>query len=236
MLRKALLMLALGASVSMMAKLTPQSENLNFGVIDEAKGNKSERFYLVNDGSEPLSIVKVRPSCNCMTATFFQEPIQPGETGWVEVEYNPAGRVGDFQKGFKVFSSDGEVQFVEVVGRIKSTEDSASKLYPEKAGKLRLSELTLMSKAFKKEHNKSMFIKMYNMSDSDLTPVVVTDNDAIVAEYSPVPIPAWGSASLGFFIDIRKLPAGTSQYQVKLYPDGEGGEAEIITLNLDIEE
>ena len=51
-------------------------------------------FKFTNTGEAPLLIEEVSGTCGCTAPTWTTEPIAPGESGTVEVEYNPAGKSG----------------------------------------------------------------------------------------------------------------------------------------------
>ena len=54
-----------------------------------------QRFPFVNKGKQAVSIDSVKASCGCLTPSYPKRPIEPGETGFIDVEVNtlsqPAG-------------------------------------------------------------------------------------------------------------------------------------------------
>ncbi|MCP3902158.1 MAG: DUF1573 domain-containing protein [Planctomycetes bacterium] len=52
---------------------------------------RTTRFPFTNDGSERLTIKKVTTDCGCTIATPGKWWYAPGETGYIEVEFNPTG-------------------------------------------------------------------------------------------------------------------------------------------------
>jgi hypothetical protein len=54
----------------------------------------SHTFKFKNTGSEPLHLTRVKASCGCTTPKWSQEPVQPGNEGFVEVSFNSAGKLG----------------------------------------------------------------------------------------------------------------------------------------------
>ena len=65
----------------------------NFGkVTDGEKVEYSYRFR--NTGKNPLIVSSAVASCGCTVPEKPEEPIKPGETGFLKVVFNSKGRVG----------------------------------------------------------------------------------------------------------------------------------------------
>ena len=56
------------------------------------------RYRFTNIGASTVSIVDVRPSCGCTTATLAKKEYAPGESGEIEAKLNFAGHVGHQEK------------------------------------------------------------------------------------------------------------------------------------------
>lgn len=70
-----------------------EDSTFNFGQIKE--GDKVSHTYTVqNVGDKPLFIANVATSCGCTAPEYPKEPIQPGESGEVTLEFNSAGKRG----------------------------------------------------------------------------------------------------------------------------------------------
>lgn len=65
----------------------------DFGTIQQDTKN-SYVFKFKNTGSEPLIIEDAKGSCGCTVPKFPKEPIKPGESGEIEVEYSPGKQQG----------------------------------------------------------------------------------------------------------------------------------------------
>ncbi len=70
------------------------SESHDFGTVSEGD-IVSYTFTVVNTGEEPLIISNCKGSCGCTVPACPQEPILPGETGKIPVEYNSKGKSGE---------------------------------------------------------------------------------------------------------------------------------------------
>jgi hypothetical protein len=76
----------------------------NFGKVTD--GEKVEyNFRFLNTGKNPLIISSVSASCGCTVPEKPEEPIMPGETGFIKVVFNSQGRVGNAHKDVTVRSN-----------------------------------------------------------------------------------------------------------------------------------
>jgi hypothetical protein len=77
----------------------------NFGIL--AVGEKfPHTFHFTNTGNSPLIIAQVSPSCGCTTAKDWpQQPIAPGESGKISVEFNSSGNSGKVDKSITVLTN-----------------------------------------------------------------------------------------------------------------------------------
>lgn len=99
----------------------------DFGTIEENLGPVSYEFIFSNDGSLPLILSKVQPSCGCTTPEWTREPIMPGKLGSINVKFHPKGRPGPFIKTISV-SSNAENRSVvlKIKGYVKVLNDPFS--------------------------------------------------------------------------------------------------------------
>src|SRR5882757_1192984 len=76
----------------------------NFGkAVDGEKVEYSYRFK--NTGTKPLVVTNASASCGCTVPEKPEKPILPGETGFIKVVFNSAGRVGQAHKTITVTSN-----------------------------------------------------------------------------------------------------------------------------------
>lgn len=79
----------------------------NFGTIRE--GEKVKFAYkFTNTGKHPLVISNAVASCGCTIPSYPKEPVAPGKTGEIIVEFNSAGRPGHQQKNVMIYSNAQE--------------------------------------------------------------------------------------------------------------------------------
>ena len=85
------------------AKIEFKEDTIDYGEV--AKGSDGVRvFEFKNTGNIPLVISNVASSCGCTIPKKPEGPIQPGETGIIEVKYD-TNRVGPIRKTITVTSN-----------------------------------------------------------------------------------------------------------------------------------
>ncbi|MDR3679205.1 MAG: DUF1573 domain-containing protein [Flavipsychrobacter sp.] len=84
----------------------------DFGKIKEGESVK-HAYKFKNTGANPLLISKVDVSCGCTVPTFSKEPIQPGGTGEIVLQYNSKGHPGKQLKNAMVHSN-GQAESISI--------------------------------------------------------------------------------------------------------------------------
>lgn len=90
-----------------------------------AVGEKfSHVFQFVNSGKSPLLISGVYPSCGCTTMKdWSKDPIAPGESGQISVEFNSTGNSGKVDKTITVATNAEPANIVlHLVGDVLGKE------------------------------------------------------------------------------------------------------------------
>ncbi len=73
------------------------NDTYSFGMIAQGT-KKSYRFPFKNEGKKPLIIENADVTCGCTVAQIPQAPILPGETAYIDVEYDSKGKIGEQNK------------------------------------------------------------------------------------------------------------------------------------------
>jgi hypothetical protein len=76
---------------------------IDYGTIENGADGK-KTFEFKNIGNSPLIFSRIFSSCGCTIPKKPEKPIQPGESGIIEVEYDTK-RTGLFQKAITVNSN-----------------------------------------------------------------------------------------------------------------------------------
>ncbi len=94
----------------------------NFGSITE--GDKVEyNFRFKNIGKKPLIVTNVSATCGCTVPQRPEEPVLPGETGFIKVVFNSRGKVGPNNKSITVYSNaNPEFPLLFLRGEVKEKQ------------------------------------------------------------------------------------------------------------------
>ena len=66
----------------------------DFGRVESGPTYKTS-FKFTNTGNADLIISNAKASCGCTVPSYSDEPIKPGQTGEIKVEFDSKGRVGE---------------------------------------------------------------------------------------------------------------------------------------------
>lgn len=117
-------------------------DEYNFGPVSERTGDLKHRFGFVNEGSGPLWLNSVQPSCACTTPEWTHDSIFPGDTGYVDVSYSTYARPGEFSKTIGIYPNTPQgVVLITIKGEVylpnDGSEESQRRMY---YGDLRFAE------------------------------------------------------------------------------------------------
>jgi hypothetical protein len=76
----------------------------NFGKVTDGE-NVVFSYRFRNTGNKALIVSSASASCGCTVPEKPEEPIKPGETGFLKVVFNSKGRVGPVHKEVNVVSN-----------------------------------------------------------------------------------------------------------------------------------
>lgn len=143
----------------------------NFGAFSENDGKVSCTFRFVNDGDTPVIIQSARATCGCTTPDYSKAPIAPGDTGIVQVSYNPTGRPGRFDKKIYVDLNTEPSRFtLSVIGSVIGTPATIGQRFPAEAGPFRMRNSAIAFGEVYTGHGKTFFLDIYNTSPDPLVP------------------------------------------------------------------
>lgn len=69
-------------------KIEFKEETINYGTVTKGEDTGKRIFEFTNTGNEPLLIKEAKSSCGCTVPSYPKEPIAPGASGIIEVQYN----------------------------------------------------------------------------------------------------------------------------------------------------
>ncbi|MEL7123756.1 MAG: DUF1573 domain-containing protein [Bacteroidota bacterium] len=79
------------------AKMAFKTLEYNFGTVNEGVKVKHE-FKFVNTGKVPLLITEARSTCGCTVSKYPEDPIEPGASDVIKVEFNTTGKINNQAK------------------------------------------------------------------------------------------------------------------------------------------
>ena len=99
--------------------MTFEHSDFDFGSVKE--GEKVKHTYkFKNTGSEPLIISSAKGSCGCTVPKWPSEPIAPGATGQIDVEFDSKGKPGKQTKRVTVNANTVPAQtFLNISGNVE---------------------------------------------------------------------------------------------------------------------
>jgi len=104
-----------------------ENEKFNFGVVNEGEIVKHV-YKFKNTGTEPLVISNAKGSCGCTVPKWSSEPIPPGGSGEIKVEFNSKGKPGQQSKRVTVTANTNPTEtYLEIAGEVKGKEQPAAK-------------------------------------------------------------------------------------------------------------
>jgi hypothetical protein len=108
-----------GAEAQSGAKIEFKEETINYGEVYKGVDSGKRTFEFTNIGDVPLIIKDAKSSCGCTVPSFSKEPIAPGKSGIIEVQYNM--NPGPISKTITVESNAVNKENGMVALRIKGT-------------------------------------------------------------------------------------------------------------------
>jgi hypothetical protein len=180
---------------------------IDLGSVKEEGGIVSVRFTAYNISSYPVTIKSVHPTCGCTTADWSKDPIDAGDSGFVDIAYNPLGKPGAINEGVVVNTDGAPWQFTlrfsgEVTPRARTKEDD----FPHKFGSLMMTK-SFFDFGFMHTDEVDTFIStIYNSSIYPVEIKGITGRpDYIVASLSSTTIPPKGEARLTVILNAKAI-------------------------------
>lgn len=91
----------------------------DFGTINEGDV-VSHEFEFTNNGKNPLIISAAKGSCGCTVPEYPNEPIPPGKSNIMKVQFNSAGKQGHQEKSVAVTTNSNRgVHMLYIKGNVK---------------------------------------------------------------------------------------------------------------------
>lgn len=186
------------------AKITFLEEKYDFGTIEESNGQVTHSFKFVNTGTDSIRLTSVRASCGCTTPYWLKSALSPGDTGKIEVAFNPLNRPGKFAKTVTVRTSgEPETKLLRISGYVDPKPKTIKDEFSTEMGGIRLKSKFINFGNISTEKPVSQKVEVYNQSEDT---IIVLDRfvsgDFIKVTKLPAVIPPNKSTS----IEVNYLP------------------------------
>lgn len=140
-----------------------------FGPVKEEGGPVSNDFKFVNTGKGPLRIKNVLTSCGCTTPKWSQDPINPGESGFIKAIFDPKNRPGHFSRTLTVITNGTpESVILTVEGDVVSGANQMNALFPGVSGNLRFTGTELVLPGIKEDKIDTVWLGVFNSTDKTI--------------------------------------------------------------------
>lgn len=102
--------------------MTFEETTFDFGTVAEGE-LVSHTYKFKNTGSEPLILSNAKGSCGCTVPKWPREPIAPGATGEIVVEFNSKGKKGARNQKVTITANTNPPQtFLSLTGTVEPTD------------------------------------------------------------------------------------------------------------------
>ncbi len=79
-------------------------------------------FVFTNIGEHNLVISKVESDCGCVTVNFPKEPVKPGDTGIIELEFDSSGMFGKEFKSIEIHANTKDLKHLAIFASVKNKD------------------------------------------------------------------------------------------------------------------
>ena len=157
----------------------------DFGKIREVESFAMHEFVIKNTGTVPLVIAHVLSSCGCAQPEWSQQPIAPGQEGFVIVTYDMKDRPGPFRKNITVYTNERRLrQVLTIVGDVVPKPQTLNVLFHDTIGMVQMERNSFMFSAVRPQEVQATEIWIQNFGEEDVN-VAIED----VPEYVNVTVP-----------------------------------------------
>ena len=179
----------------------------DFGLFKEELGKVTHNFLLVNTGDEPLTIVRVQPTCGCTAGEFSHEPVQPGDTTMVSVTFDPENRPGQFSKDIWVYTNGYPKRSrITIKGSVIASASTVSDKFPVSVGPVKLSTAVMPMGEILQTGAKLRYIDAYNTA-ADTMLITISDYEKpLRPEAVPDTVAPGQRSTITLFYDAHLAP------------------------------
>ncbi len=210
----------------------------NFGDIQISDGPVRCSFPFKNTGNAPVVIHEVVTSCGCTTPRFSREPVLPGASGSIEVEFSNNQGPYMFDKTITVYHSASKKPVVlHVKGAAHDKKKTVGELYPLNVGGVGFRKTVFPAGHIGQGTHKDGEIDIANTTGHKIEPVFTNVTPGLELKCVPAVIqpsgkalikytitandnpPKWGSVSYSADISVKGQQSGTVRIDASIIDD-----------------
>jgi hypothetical protein len=106
--------------------MTFEETEFDFGTVNEGE-KVSHTYTFTNTGDEPLILSNAKGSCGCTVPSWPREPIAPGSTGEITVEFNSKNKKGKRNQKVTITANTNPPQsFIYLKGEVTPSAGDAT--------------------------------------------------------------------------------------------------------------
>lgn len=118
-----------------------QQPEADLGTIIDNQGVVDHQFTFVNQASKGVQVDRVTASCGCTSTDWSAVTIEPGDQGFVAVQFDPNNRPGPFEKYVTVhFKDQPDSAQLTIKGFVKPASTTIEEEFPIQMGALRVKQ------------------------------------------------------------------------------------------------
>ncbi len=107
------------ANLDKVPEITFEKKSYDFGVVEEGELVKTT-FLFTNTGKSNLLILDAKATCGCTVPDWNKEPIKPGETSEIKVQFNTKGRPNKQSKTVTITTNTEKgKEYLTISGMVK---------------------------------------------------------------------------------------------------------------------
>lgn len=220
------------------AKIVFDQMEHDFGSFKEDDGLQTTTFTYKNEGTVPLILNNVRPSCGCTTPKWTREPVAPGGSGEIQVTYNPRNRPGAFDKTVMVQSNaENPTVVLKITGKVEPREKTLAEKYPRELGNLRVRTNHISFGRLTQNEVKTEELELVNDTEKPIAVGFRTVPKHLKVKVEPETVPAKGKGKLIVTYDAAAANTyGFASHRIYLTIDGSNDYKNSVGVSATIEE
>lgn len=149
--------------------ITFSEKSFDFGNVKEVDGPITHEFTFTNNSQEPIHILNVKASCGCTTPAWTRDSIAPGNTGYIQAQYNPRNRPGVFNKSLTITTSIGETFRLYIRGEVEPKVLTVEEKLRTEMGGIRMKYPSVnLGKVYMNKPPAVQKYEIYNQTDKEI--------------------------------------------------------------------